>query len=232
MKKSLSILALLLAVPCLLSAQFTDQGNFLIGSTLGFSTAGSRVIQNEGDSQNEGAGPSSTQLSISPKIGYFAFDNLALGLGMDYTLNTVDQPNNDRITDTDLLFGPFARYFLPVGEDISLFAETTFGFGRSSDTQDINGQLQTIGTNIFAFGIGPGVTVISDSGIGISATLKYNYARSEFDTNINNLQRQTITRTNAFDFSIGFQYYFGGLTSIPDYDTRQQPRGSTTDFYR
>jgi hypothetical protein len=232
MQKLLSVVILLLALPCLVSAQFTDQGNFMVGTTLGFSTAGSRVIQNQGDSQNEGEGPSSTQLSISPKIGYFAFQDLALGLSMDYTLNTVDQPNNDRITDTDLLFGPFARYFFPIGDDISLFAETTFGFGRSSDTQEIGGQLQNIDTNIFAFGIGPGLTVISDSGIGISATLKYNYARSEFDATIDNIQRQTITRTNAFDFSIGFQYYFGGLMGIPDYDTREPAGGASNDFYR
>lgn len=228
MKKLVALLAFLLAGSSVLLAQFNDQGNFLIGSTLGFSTAGSRIIQNEGDSQNEGEGPSSVQLSISPKIGYFIIDNVALGLGMDYTLNRVDQPNNDEITDTDLLFGPFARYFLPIGEDIALVAETTFGFGRSSDTQQITGQSQNIGTNIFAFGIGPGITVVSDSGIGISAVFKYNYARSEFDTNIDNIQRQTITRTNAFDFSIGFQYYFGGLVGVND---EVEPATNRSDFY-
>lgn len=229
MKKLVSLLCFLLAGSGILLAQFNDQGNFLIGTTLGFSTAGSRIIQNEGDSQNEGEGPSSTQLSISPKVGYFIIDNVALGLGMDYTFNSVDQPNNDEITDTDLLFGPFARYFLPVGDDIALVVETTFGFGRSSDTQEISGQIQNIGTNIFAFGIGPGITVISDSGIGISAVFKYNYARSEFDTNIDNIQRQTITRTNAFDFSIGFQYYFGGLVGVGDGENSSTTR---SDFYR
>ncbi|PHN00982.1 outer membrane beta-barrel protein [Flavilitoribacter nigricans] len=229
MKKLVSLLCFLLAGSGVLLAQFNDQGNFLIGSTLGFSTAGSRVIQNVGDNQDEGEGPSSTQLSISPKIGYFIVDNFALGLGMDYTLNEVDQPNNNKVTDTDLLFGPFARYFLPLEDDIALMVETTFGFGRSSDTQDIGGQIQNIGTNIFAFGIGPGITVISDSGIGISAVFKYNYARSEFDTNIDNIQRQTITRTNAFDFSIGFQYYFGGLVGVGESDNQSPSR---SDFYR
>lgn len=81
MKKLVSLLCFLLAGSGILLAQFNDQGNFLIGTTLGFSTAGSRIIQNEGDSQNEGEGPSSTQLSISPKVGYFIIDNVALGSG-------------------------------------------------------------------------------------------------------------------------------------------------------
>lgn len=214
----------------LLLAQFNKQGNFMAGTTLGLSTAGSTVIQNEGDSQNEGDGPSSTQLSISPKIGYFVADNFALGLGMDYTLNEVDQPNNDRITDTDLLFGPFARYFFLVTDDIALVGEATFGFGRSTDNQEIGGQVQNIGTNIFAVGIGPGITIISDNGFGITAVCKYNYARSQFDTNIGNIQRETITKTNALDFSVGFQYYFRGLVNaMSDQPT---PSSSNGSFYR
>lgn len=201
-------------------AQFTDQGNFLVGTTIGLSSASSRVIQNEGTDQNEGAGPSSLQFSFAPKVGYFVIDNLAVGIGMDYTLSRVDQPNEDVTTDSDLLFGPFGRYFVPFGSgDVALFVEANVGFGSSSDNQELLGVAQNIQTNIFSIGIGPGITVISDSGLGVSATLKYNYARSRFDTNINNVQRETITRSNVFDFSIGFQYYFGGLTVVPT-DTR------------
>lgn len=203
-----------LLVSSQLVAQFTDQGNFLIGTTVGVSTATSKVTQNTGGDKNEGSGPSSTQLSFAPKLGYFVIDNLAIGVGMDYTSSRVEQPNEDATTDSDLLFGPFARYFLPLNDnDLALFLETTFGFGRSSDNQQINGMPQSIETNIFALGVGPGLTIISDQGIGISATLKYNYARSDFDTNFDNVQRQTITNTNAFDFSIGFQYYFGGFAA-------------------
>ncbi|MCB0634320.1 MAG: outer membrane beta-barrel protein [Lewinella sp.] len=197
------------------SAQFTDQGNFLIGTTIGLSSASSRVIQNEGGDQNKGEGPSSLQFGFAPKVGYFPIDNLALGIGMDYTVNRVNQPNEDVNTDSDLLFGPFGRYFVPFGTgDMALFLEATVGFGSSSDNQEILGVTQNIHTNIFSVGIGPGITVISDEGLGVSATLKYNYARSKFDTDINNVQRQTITKSNVFDFSIGFQYYFGGLTIV------------------
>ncbi|GAB5551806.1 MAG: hypothetical protein Sapg2KO_13970 [Saprospiraceae bacterium] len=211
-----------------LNAQFTGKGNFVIGSTIGLSSASSDVIQDTGNGKEESVGPSSTQFSIAPKIGYFAFDNLALGVGMDYTFSRIDQPNKDLVKDSDLLFGPFARYFIPLApEDMALFFEATFGFGSSSDNQEINGNPQSIKTNIFALGIGPGLTIISKNGIGISTSIKYNYARSNFDTNIDNVVRQTITKSNTFDFSIGFQYYFGGLTSV---GANQKPDSSNKLF--
>lgn len=214
MKNSILFFLFFFLVSSQLSAQFTDRGNFLVGTTVGVSSANSKVIQDMGSGRSEGRGPSSTQLSFAPKLGYFIIDNLAVGIGMDYTFSQIDQPNEDETTDSDLLFGPFARYFIPFSDNgMALFLETTFGFGSSSDNQEINGVPQSIETNIFALGVGPGLTIISDNGFGISATLKYNYARSDFNTNFDNVMRETITNTNQFDFSIGFQYYFGGLAA-------------------
>lgn len=73
------------------------------------------------------------------------------------------------------------------------------------------GEPQRINTNIMAFGLGPGFTIFSSSAVGIEALVKYNFARSRFDTDIAGLQRETVTRTNQFDFSIGFQFYLGGF---------------------
>lgn len=216
MKKHILFVLVLFVASVTTSAQYTDQGNFLIGTTIGVSSASSRIIQNSNGEENEGEGPASTQVSFAPKVGYFAFDNLAMGIGLDYTFSRIDQSDKGVIKDSDLLFGPFFRYFVPMGDgDMALFLESTFGFGSSSDNQEINGALQSIKTNIFSVGVGPGFTVISDRGVGISATLKYNYARSNFDTNIANVLQQTITKTNVFDFSIGFQYYFGGISTVP-----------------
>jgi hypothetical protein len=194
-----------------LPAQYLDQGNFMIGSTVGFSTAKSNVSLNSRDLEEEGEGNSGIQFNIAPKIGYFVIDNLALGLGMDYTFSRVKEPNQDETTDADLLFGPFGRFFLPLDDDISLFVEGTFGYGNSSDDLQVGTARQRINTNIVALGVGPGLSVYSNSGFGIEAVLKYNFARSKFDTEVNGLKTVTTTKTNAFDFSIGVVYYFEGF---------------------
>lgn len=213
MKRIVYVLVAALVILSLeLEAQVTSSGNFVIGSTFGLSAAKSKITQDSGDSNIETDSPSSTQFSFSPSVGYFVIDNFAVGIHMDYTSSEVKEPNLDRTTDSDLLFGPFARFYLPVGADMGVFLEAGFGFGNSNDEKYIGAGRQRINTNIFAYGIGPGFTIFSTQAIGIEAIFKYNYARSDFDTEIAGIQRQTITRTNQFDFSVGVQFYFTALT--------------------
>lgn len=213
MKKSIQLTfwCWLLAIG-LVQAQFTDRGNFVVGATFGFSTSSSNISLNNAD--EEGEGPSSLQFSFTPRIGYFLQDQFALGLSMDYTSSSLEEPNSDRTEDTDLLFGPFARYYFPLESEAFFFVEGSFGFGNSTDDQYLGDDRQSINTNIFATGFGPGFTIISRNGIGIEAIFKYNYARSRFNTDIGGIQQETITRTNQFDVSVGVQYYFSGVRPV------------------
>ena len=211
MKKLLLSLTAALLLSTAGSAQITAQGNFIIGSTLGFSAANSKITQDDGAGDIATESPTSTQFSFAPKIGYFLADHFALGIGMDYTFSQVERTDGDNNRDSDLLFGPFGRYYLPMAADMAFFLEGNFGFGNASDNLLIAGETQRINTNIMAFGLGPGFTIFSSSAIGIEALVKYNFARSRFDTDIAGVQRETISRTNQFDFSIGFQFYLGGV---------------------
>ncbi len=194
----------------IINAQILDRGNFMVGSTVGFSTANSKVTS--GGRDNEGL--SAQQINIAPGIGYFILDNFVVGLGADFTLNSVTEPNEDKTEDSDLLFGPFVRYYLPIPDNVALFFVGNFGFGDSRDEQLIGEEKQRINTNVLAFGAGPGITVYSKGGFGIEALLKYNYAQSKFDTTIGGVSTSTRTRTNQFSLSLGIQYYFGGFRSI------------------
>lgn len=192
------------------SSQVLDKGNFMIGSTVGFSTANSKV--STGGEETEGL--TAQQFNIAPAIGYFVLDNFALGLGADFTLNSVTEPSQDKTTDSDLLFGPFARYYFAVGDNVAVFLVGNFGFGNSQDEQLVGENKQKISTNIFAVGAGPGITVYSKGGFAIEAVLKYNYANSKFDTENAGVTTSTTTRTNQFALSLGMQYYFGGFRRV------------------
>jgi len=192
------------------SAQILDKGNFMIGTTIGFSTANSKV--SAGGNEEKGLSP--RQINIAPSIGYFVLDNFALGIGADYTINRVVLPNDDKKEDSDLLFGPFARYYFLLGDNAALFAVANFGFGNSKDEQTVGETTESISTNIFAVGVGPGITVYSKGGFGIEAIFKYNYANSKFDTKTGGVTTSTTTKTNQFALSMGLQYYFGGLRRV------------------
>lgn len=191
----------------------------MMGGTLGFSTASSSVeVQNSGTSiSNEGT--RATQFNISPRIGYFVSDNFAIGIGMDYTLNEIEEPVDlsdpnteyESEYDSDLLFGPFARYYLPVGVDKAFFLQANFGFGSSEDQIRIGEDPQTVSNDVLAASIGPGFTIYSTDAIGIEALLKYNWARSNAQYNFQGENNETTTYTNQLDFSIGFQVYFNRL---------------------
>lgn len=209
--KATGVLLILLLSFSAMNAQITSQGNFIVGGTFGFSAANSDVEENANGNVTTTEGATASQLNIAPSIGYFVTDNFALGFGLDYTLSTVDNTNDNTSIDSDLLFGPFTRYYLPVGEDKAFFLEANAGFGNSIDEITIDGTTQNINNNIFAIGIGPGFTIFSNDAIGIEALMKYNYARSEADIDINGESLNTTTFTNQLDFSVGLQVYFARL---------------------
>jgi hypothetical protein len=210
MKKYAMWIALLFCAS-FLSAQYTDQGNFMLGSTFGLSAANSTISHNAGDGGASVENPTSTLFTISPSVGYFVLDELAIGISMDYTFSRVRSAVGEKNEDSNVLFGPFARYYLPIADDMAVFLEGSFGFGNSRNDMELGGQPQNIRTNMVAFGVGPGLTIFSTSAIGIEALCKYNYSRSTFDTTIGGINAKTITRTNQFDFSVGMRFYFGGL---------------------
>jgi len=205
------LLAAFISLGLTLEAQVTSSGNFVIGGTFGLSAAKSKITQDRGEGNVETESPSSSQFSFSPAVGYFILENFAVGIHMDYTSSEVKEPDLNRTTDSDLLFGPYTRFYLPVGDDMALFLEAGFGFGNSNDEKSLGEERQRINTNIFAYGVGPGFTIFSNHAIGVEALLKYNYAQSDFDTELGGIASKTTTRTNQFDFSVGVQFYFTAL---------------------
>ena len=196
---------------CTLHAQILEKGNFVIGSTIGFSAADSKISKTLNGVDQDESGPSSLQFSISPNVGYFLTDAFALGIGMDFTFSRLEEPNEDKTDDTDFLFGPFMRYYFPMDNNMAFFLEADFGFGSSSDDLITAGGSQNLDTNLFAIGAGPGFTIYSDNAIGIEALFKYNYARSKFKTEVDGVATQTITKTGQFDIALGLQFYFSGI---------------------
>ena len=209
-EKLLSSLFLSVMLIPVAQGQFTDQGRFMIGSAVGFATNTSKTSfsgQTPNQSESE---PQNTQWNVAPSIGYFLFNNFTLGIGLDYTSSTETREGNDKTKDSDLLFGPFARYYFPFG-DKAVFLQGNFGFGNSSENSNLGGTDQNINTNILAFGAGPGFTIFSNDAIGLEALVKYNYARSKFDLDIAGVKTTTTTKTNQIALSLGIQVYFAGL---------------------
>lgn len=201
---------------------YLQKGNFMLGSGIGFSTSDSQVDIDNNDVNFNGDGGTSTLISVSPNIGYFFTNNFTVGVGMDYISSfssgpvDITDPNSPENTtsNTDVLFGPFARIYVPMADDKAFFVTSTLGFGSSKDEFTSNNTTQTVNNNIVTLGVGPGFTVISKGGLALEAIVKYNYARSQSDIILEGVQRTSTTKTNAFDFTVGIQYYFAGFKGV------------------
>ncbi len=230
MKKLITSLTLSMVALCAIAQQTvtqlsvsqpTQRGNFVIGSRVGFSAAKSSVDVQSTTGSLKGDGGSSTQFNLAPGIGYFFVDNLVLGVGMDWLRNTsstgVDLNGGtaapQKSDNNNLLFGPFLRYFIPTGDDKAFFIGTTVGFGNSKNQFTADSKTQSINTNLLTVGVGPGFTIYSSNGLALEALVKYNFARSNSEIDVQGVKRTSKTNTNAVDFSVGLQYYFGGFRS-------------------
>jgi outer membrane protein W len=227
MKKLLTALSLV-AITFVANAQDslslpTKRGNFVIGARIGFSTSKSTVDVQSTTGSIKGDGGNSSQLNFAPGIGYFFANNFVLGIGMDWINTTsksgVDLTGNTTIAvpqeskNTNILFGPFVRYFLPISNDRAFFLGTIVGFGNSKNQFTADNKTQSIDNNLLTIGVGPGFTIYSKNGLALEALVKYNFARSNSKIDIQGIQRTSKTWTNAVDFSVGLQYYFSGFKS-------------------
>ena len=199
--------------------QPTQRGNFVIGTRIGFSTAQSKVDVQSATGSIKGDGGSSAQFNLAPGIGYFFADNLVLGISMDW-LKTNSSTGVDlnggtaapqKSDNNNVLFGPFVRFFIPTGDDKAFFIGTTVGFGNSKNQFTADNKTQSINNSLLTIGVGPGFTIYSNNGLALEALVKYNYARSNSEIDVQGVKRVSKTWTNAVDFSVGLQYYFGGF---------------------
>jgi hypothetical protein len=209
--KSLFSVALLLASFTVALAQPTARGNFLVGTRLGFSSARS-TIDVEGSSNTGKSTASGTSINVAPHIGYFVTDNFVFGIGMEYLHNTTQEPidaaepglEDGEQTDTDVLFGPYARFYLPWG-DKALFLGLQAGFGHTSDQIGGEGKIRN---NIVTVGPALGLTVFADNGFALETQLRYNWGKSQNTNTLSGADVKTTTFTNAIDLGIGLSYYF------------------------
>lgn len=198
----------------------TQRGNFMIGSSMGFSISKSSIDIQSNTGSVQGDGGRASQFNLSPSIGYFLGQNFVMGIGMDW-LRTTSTAGVDlggdvaaaavRSENDNLLFGPFMRYYVPSGENKAYFLDATVGFGNSRNQFVENNETQIIDNSLLSIGVGPGFTIFASDGIALEALVKYNFAKSDSQINVGEISRTSVTWTNALDFSVGIRYYFGGV---------------------
>ena len=151
-----------------------EEGNILLGADIGSgivtSSTGGLFGFNLGLDEDSGY-----NIGISPKLGYFLSDNLAVGAIVNLGYDNAAGDDADAANIFTYGVQGFSRfYFTPsdvdLGDDVpagQFFLETQAGIaGRNIEDSD--------STNGFAFGFGPGYSYFLNSSVALEASVKYN----------------------------------------------------------
>lgn|SRR5690606_6431516 len=135
------------------------------------------------------SGATTFSLALSPKLGYFIEDNIALGGEVKIGLNT-----GGGATVFNYGIGAFGRYYIGDSEAILLkhsrfFLEANVGIsGVNSNNASTNG---------LGLGFGPGIAYFITENIGLEALFKYN----------NTIGFGNSVVAHRLSFNLGFQIY-------------------------
>jgi len=211
MKKVFLLIGLILGV--FTAKAQTASGDLFIGGAFQFSSSGGE--QTTGPTTTE----SNTSISFtaSPRVGYFISDKTAVGASIGYSLNGNTDPDDDFTRSNLIFFQPFARYYVPVSEEINFYGQGAAGinFGGSKRVDD---NTETDTGDIFAFNVGlrAGVAIFPAERINID--LGFNILSFSSTRNTNpaiDPAEETTSVTNRFNFgfnsfapNIAVNYFF------------------------
>jgi hypothetical protein len=160
-----------------------QKGNIMVGGTLS-------NFQVDFQKDNTKFG-----MDITPKVGWFIKDGLAIGGYVDVGLVTAKLSG----TQTTYGIGAFGRYFiedknvrkLEFSKRTRFFLEANAGFGGSSDSYV---DVSTTGLDL---GVGPGIAYFITPNVSLEGLLKYNLTVGFGNS----------TTNNRLNLGIGFQIY-------------------------
>jgi len=130
--------------------------SFFAGGSL--SISGGKDKSKDGGSSTVNS--SYTYFNLSPKVGYFLSDKLAIGVQTGGAIRATKFPNgmnHTKSTYTGFDFSPYVRYYI-MNQKFGLFGEASMGFGISTlkDFYEYSPTVKTTGQG-FSMGVSPGI---------------------------------------------------------------------------
>jgi hypothetical protein len=204
MKKQLLSIALLLA--SLTSFAQLEQGKFLVGGGIGIESSASKF--KNGSTTTDGT--KYTSYYITPSVGYFIAENLALGLTIGFGGTTYKTPASGftpELKDKNpyFLIGPFGRYYKKFGDNFAIFGQAAidFRFGKNKDESYNGVNIVTTETKVNSFNpnLRPGIVFFPYSKVGI----EFLVGEIGYTHTVEKFPNDSKDRTGNFDFNFNLR---------------------------
>ena len=163
------------------NSQITN-GNWMVGGSGNFTNYKSTFQSNNTEITQTGSG-----LTISPNLGYFIADNVALGTIVSFSFSN---PSGDNNNSHGYGISPFVRYYFRKSDKmINPFLQTSYSFNEGKS--DSGGSNKSTGYTIKG-----GSAIFFNSSVALELSL--NYDSSKFNSDV---------KSNNFTVGIGFQIH-------------------------
>jgi opacity protein-like surface antigen len=131
--------------------------------------------------------------NISPKVGYFLMENIAVGGALGYTSGKTESPGIPDVKTSEFSIGAFGRYYVTPASSFSIFGEVGVDYIHSkieAATED--------NSNAFRIGLAPGVNYFVSEHFALEAKfgiLSYRTDKPDADG---------VEKTDSFNFGLNF----------------------------
>lgn len=168
-----------------------ERGRILVGGSLGVSTEQYKEVIDGRTNYTE----NTTDLWLSPRLGFFITNSVALGAGINLSSTVKDLDNNDRNSFSSLLFSPFLRIYTPA----RIFGQIEAGIGASMDNNDPGTDYEY---RTFMLSPAIGYAAFLNRNIAIEPMISYNFT-THTDADDSNYKE----KLNTLMFQLGFSIY-------------------------
>jgi outer membrane protein len=154
-------------------AQF-NKGRSFIGGSVSFSSYT--------DKSNTGGTTSTpgttTDFSISPSVGYFVANRLAVGGGISWASSHFSPDTGSSSTGSAFLFSPLVRYYFGPG----FFGQGTFGVGSSKGDYKLSSSSTiTVKGSVTAWSLGIGYAIFLNDHVALEPLVAYQSTAIKYD---------------------------------------------------
>lgn len=143
---------------------------------------------------SEATGDNKTSsFNFSPRLGYFATENIALGVALGYSTGKTEAPATPDVDVSEFSIGAFGRYYVTPANSFSIFGELGVDY--------INSKIEAASedtSNAFRIGLAPGVNYFVSDNFALEAKfgiLSYRTDKPDADG---------VESTDSFNFGLNF----------------------------
>ncbi|MCS3528786.1 outer membrane protein [Chryseobacterium sp. JUb7] len=185
------------------NAQMTKGDWVVSGNTgLGFNNVSTTI--KVGDQSVDG--PKVNTFSISPSVGYFVIDKLAVGIELGY-VNATTKYQGAKSKTSNFSVMPTATYYFTNSSKLVPFLGAGIGYASVKNSNDANFMGSVVSsettTDGLAWKVKGGVTYMATQSLGINLGVSYD----QFSNKETIMNTDVKTNVKTFGVNVGFSYF-------------------------